>query len=244
MYRKIVVIASLLALLPGVLFAETRQFLGTRTGWSRTEEVFLAGRYKGHNLFLVIGAKPTNKALHTISGWRSSTTYFEDVRGGAQFFTGQIRDSVESVPENSGNLGDSTVDLFVDPVKKILDFNIITPAALVFKTAVNLGRIGWHGAMIIAEPAFRIGAGSVALLGAPLVKPAAFLGVSLTYTGTAAYGYGSSTIAGTIFAGATGAAVALDVASAPLVAAYEWQQPETPVEEVAPVVAEEAPAPE
>lgn len=227
---KIVLMACMVLMIPGTLLAENSYFLGTRTGWGLTQQAFLEGRYKEHNLFIVIGAGPTTDALHTISGWKSTTTFVQDVTGGAHTFGEQLSKSVSSVPDNCSALGKSVSDLFVDPVKEFRDLNLITPVAIVGKTAVNAVRIGWNGAMMVAEPVARTGWGLLALVGSPFIKPAAYTGVFLAYTGTAVYGYSSSAAAGVVMMGATGTVMALDVATTPAVALYEASQPDTTAE--------------
>jgi hypothetical protein len=64
----------------------------------------------------------------------------------------------------------------------------------------------------------------VALVGAPFVKPVTYTGVALIYSGTALYGYGSSAAAGVVMTAATGTVLALDIATVPVVAAYEASQ--------------------
>jgi hypothetical protein len=235
---RIVFMVCMALMIPGPLLAESSYFLGTRTGWGLTQQAFLDGRYKEHNLFIVIGAGPTTNALHTISGWKSKTTFVQDVTGGADFFGDQLSGSVTSVPDNCSALGKSVSDLFSDPVKEFRDFSLITPVAVVGKTAMNAVRIGWHGAMVVAEPVVRTGAGLLALVGSPFIKPATYTGVFLAYTGTAVYGYGSSAAAGAVMMGATGTVLALDVATTPAVAVYEAHQPEPPIEPAPQHVAE------
>ncbi len=224
---KIIFMIAMLLMLPGIVLAESSYFRGTQTGWGLTEQVFGDGYYKTHNLFLVIGAKPTTAALHTISGWKSSTTYLQDLGDGVDTFGEQMSKSGKSIPDNCSDAGKSVTDLFVDPVKEIKDFNLITPATIVFKTVVNTLRVCWNGSMVVVEPVARAGYGTVAMVGAPFIKPAAYTGVGLIYTGTALYGYGSSATAGAVMTAATGTVLALDVATSPAVAVYDAFQPGT-----------------
>ena len=222
MARRIVLLLIIAVLLtPALSAAETRFFLGTRTGWERTRETFLEGRYKGHKMFLIIGARPTGEALNDISHWKSRTTYIEDVRRGGRCFGDQAMESIKSVPNNGGALGRDVINLLADPVREIRDINLITPATIVYKTVANVAKIGWHGAKLVGEPVVRFGGGTVALVGSPFIKPVTYTGVSLIYTGTAVYGYGSSAAGGTVMLGATGAVLGLDVATSPLTAVYE-----------------------
>lgn len=206
---------------PALTAAETRFFLGTRTGLARTQEAFLDGRYKGYNLFLVIGTRPTGDALGAISEWKSRTTYGQDIRRGARFFGDQTLASIKSVPDNCGDLGNDVLHLLIDPVNEIKGINLITPATIIYKTVVNIAKIGWHGAKIAGEPVVRFGAGTLALAGSPCIKPVTYTGVALIYTGTAVYGYGSSAAGGTVMLGATGAVMGLDIATSPFTAIYE-----------------------
>jgi hypothetical protein len=224
---KIALMVCLALMVPGAALADSSYFRGTRTGWGLAEQVFGEGRYKKQNLFIVIGAGPTTAALRTISGWKSETTYFQDLGEGVDTFGEQMSKSATSIPDNCSDVGKSVADLFVDPVKEIRGFNLITPATIVYKTAVNALKIGWNSAMVVAEPAVRAGYGTVALVGAPFIKPATYTGVALIYSGTALYGYGSSAAAGVVMTAATGTVLALDVASTPVVAAYGAFQPDT-----------------
>ncbi len=223
---KIAFIIAMVLMLPGMVLAESSYFRGTQTGWGLTEQVFGDGYYNTHNLFLVIGAKPTTAALHTISGWKSSTTYLQDLGEGVDTFGEQMLKSGKSIPDNASDAGKSVADLFVDPVKEIGDFNLITPATLIFKTVVNTLRVCWNSTMVVAEPVGRVGYGTVALVGAPFVKPVTYTGVAFIYTGTALYGYGSSATAGAVMTAATGTVLALDVATTPAVAVYDAFQPD------------------
>lgn len=222
---KITFMACMALMLPGIALADSTYFRGTRTGWGLTEQAFVEGRYKEHNLFIVIGAKPTTATLHTISEWKSKTTYLQDLREGVDTFGEQLSKSATSIPDNCSDAGKSIVDLFVDPVTEISNVSLITPAAVVWKTAVNIIKVGWNSAMVIAEPVARVAYGTVALAGSPLIKPATYSGIALIYSGTALYGYGSSVTAGTVMAAATGTVLALDVASVPAVAVYEAFHP-------------------
>lgn len=226
MAKPIALLILFCMVLPGPLAAQSRYFLGTRTGLCRTQEAFLEGRYKNFNMFLVIGARPTNDALREIRTWRSKTTYAEDIRKGAEIFSDQAGASLASVPVNGKAIAHDVVHLGLDPVNEIRDINLITPAALVYKTVVNVVKLGWHGIKIVGEPVVRVGAGSLALVGSPFIKPATYTGVYLIYTGTALYGYGSSAVGGAVMLGATGAVLTLDIATAPLVAAFAVSQPE------------------
>lgn len=227
---RIAFVIGIALLLPGAVLADSGYFLGTRTGWGLTEQVFGKGRYKEHNLFIVIGAEPTTAALHTISGWKSKTTYFQDLGEGVDTFGEQLSKSGRSVPNNFLAAGKSLGDLFADPAREIGNFNLISPATIVFKTAVNAVKIGWHSAMLVAEPVARAGYGTVALVGAPFVKPATYAGVALAYSGTALYGYGSSAVAGTVMTAATGGVLALDVATSPAVMMYGAMPPDAPLD--------------
>ena len=211
----------LAALQPLSADAESRFFLGTRTGWERTQEALLDGRYKKHDLFLIVGTRPTGEALSDIRQWKSRTTYGQDIRRGARFFSNQASESIKSVPDNCGDFANDIVHLLVDPVKEIKDINLITPAAIIYKTVVNVTKIGWHGVKIIGEPVARFGAGTAALVGSPFIKPVTHTGVFLIFTGTAVYGYSSSAIGGAVMMGATGAVLGLDIATSPLTAIYE-----------------------
>lgn len=224
---KIVLLIFMALMLPGTVLADSSYFRGTRTGWSLTEQVFSEGRYKKQNLFIVIGTKPTAAALRTISGWKSRTTYLQDLGEGVDTFGEQMSKSATSIPDNCSDAGKSVADLFADPVREIRDFNLITPATIVWKTAVNVLRIGWNSAMVVAEPVVRFGYGTVALVGSPFIKPVTYSGVALVYSGTALYGYSSSAAAGAVMTAASGTVLALDVASTPAVAAYEAFQPDT-----------------
>lgn len=224
---KIVLMIFITLMLPGAVLADNSYFRGTQTGWSLTGQVFGDGRYKSQNLFIVIGAKPTASALRTISGWKSRTTYLQDLGEGVDTFGEQMSKSATSIPGNFSDAGKSIADLFVDPVSEISDFNLISPVTIVLKTAVNALRVGWYSAMVVVEPVARVGYGTVALVGAPFVKPATYTRVALLYSGTALYGYGSSAAAGAVMTAATGTVLALDVASTPAVALYEAFQPES-----------------
>lgn len=224
---KIVILVFMTLMLPGNVLADSSYFRGTRTGWNLTEQVFGEGCYKEQNLFIVIGAKPTTAALRTISGWKSRTTYLQDLGQGVDTFGEQMSKSATSIYENGADAGKSVADLFVDPVMEIRGFNLITPATIVWKTAVNVLRVGWNSAMVVAEPVVRVGYGTVALVGAPFIKPATYTGVALIYSGTALYGYSSSVAAGAVMTAASGTVLVLDVASTPAVAVYEAFQPET-----------------
>jgi len=221
MARRIILLILLAVLQPLSLNAETRFFLGTQTGWARTQEAFLDGRYKKHDLFLIVGTRPTGDALNDIRKWKSRTTYGQDIRKGAHVFGDQASKSIKSVPGNCGDFGNDIVHLMIDPVKEIKNINLITPAAIIYKTVVNVAKIGWHGVKIVGEPVARFGAGTAALAGSPFIKPVTYTGVFLIYTGTAVYGYSSSTIGGTVMMGATGAVLGLDIATSPLTAIYE-----------------------
>jgi len=185
---KIVLIVCLAVMIPGIVRADSSYFRGTRTGWQLTQQVFMDGRYKEHNLFIVIGAEPTAKALRTITGWKSNTTYLEDLTSGARTFSRQLSKTASSVPDNGSSLGKSVTDLFVDPVDEFSDFSLITPATVIGKTVWNVLRIGWYGTMLVAEPVVRVSGGVLALVGSPFIKPATYTGVALVYTGTAVYG--------------------------------------------------------
>jgi len=225
---KIVLLLCLL-LLPATVLAESSYFRGTRTGWSLTAQVFADGYYKQQNLFLVIGARPTGAALDTISGWKSKTTYLQDIGAGVDTFGEQFSRSATALGDNSADAGESVADLFVDPVRELRDFNLITPAAIIFKTVVNLLKVGWYSAMVVAEPVARVGYGTVALAGAPFIKPVTFTGVALVYSGTALYGYSSSAVAGAVMTAATGTVLVLDTATTPAVAFYEALQSDSGV---------------
>jgi hypothetical protein len=223
---KIALLTFVVLLQPLTVQADSNYFRGTRTGWSLTEQVAGEGRYKKQNLFIVVGTKPTTEALHTIRGWKSKTTYLQDLGEGVDIFGEQMSKSVSSIPENGSDAGKSIADFFVDPVNEIGSFSLLTPITLVWKTTVNVLRIGWNGTMLVAEPVFRAAYGTVALLGAPFVKPVTYTGVALIYSGTALYGYGSSLAAGTVMTAATGTVLALDIATVPAVALYEASQPD------------------
>lgn len=225
-----IVLLILMTLLPVTVSADSGYFRGTRTGWSLTEQVFGEGRYKKQNLFIVIGAKPTTDALRDISRWKSRTTYLQDLGEGVDTFGEQLSKSAASIPDNCSDAGNSIADLFVDPVTEIRDFNLISPATIVYKTVVNILRVGWNSAMVVAEPFARAGYGTVAMVGAPFIKPLSYAGVALIYSGTALYGYGSSAAAGAVMTAASGAVLTLDVASTPAVAVYEAFQPDTAAE--------------
>lgn len=224
---KIVLLVFMALMLPVTVLADSSYFRGTRTGWSLTEQVFGEGRYKNQNLFIVIGAKPTTAALRTISGWKSRTTYLQNLGEGVDTFGEQMSKSATSISDNCSDAGNSVVDLFADPVREISDFNLITPAMIVLKTAVNILKVGWNSAMVVAEPVVRVSYGTVALVGSPFIKPVTYTGVALIYSGTALYGYSSSVVAGTVMTVASGTVLALDVASTPVVAVYEAFQPDT-----------------
>ena len=224
---KIALSIFMALMLPGTVLADSSYFRGTRAGWGLTEQVFGKGRYKKQNLFIVVGVRPTTAALRTISGWKSKTTYFQDLGEGADTFGEQMSKSATSVPDNGSDAAKSVADLFVDPVREISDFNLITPVTIVFKTAVNILRVGWNSAMVVAEPVARVGYGTIALVGAPFIKPVTYTGVALIYSGTALSGYGSSAAAGAVMTAATGTVLALDIATAPAVAVYEAFQPGT-----------------
>lgn len=227
---KIVLPILMALMLPGNVLAESSYFRGTRTGWRLTEQVFSEGCYKGQNLFIVIGAKPTTAVLRTISGWKSRTTYLQDLGEGVDTFGEQMSKSATSIYDNGSDAGKSVADLFVDPVMEIRDFNLITPVTIVWKTAVNVLRVGWNSAMVVVEPVVRVGYGTVALVGSPFIKPVTYTGVALIYSGTALYGYGSSAAAGAVMTAASGSVLALDVASTPAVALYESFQPDNSVD--------------
>ena len=221
MARRIILLLFLVVLQPLTLYAETRCFLGTRTGWERTREAFLEGCYKEHNMLLVIGARPTGRALEAISEWESETTYGQDIRRGARFFGNQAVESITSVPDNCVDLGTDIVHLLIDPVNEIRDINVITPARIIYKTFVNVAKMGWHGVKIAGEPLARFGAGTVALVGSPFIKPVTYTAVGFIFTGTAVYGYGSSVAGGTVMLGATGTVLCLDIATSPFTLLYE-----------------------
>lgn len=224
--RQLLLLMLIMAMLPAALFAETRSFLGTRKGWVRSQEVFFDGRYKTFNLFLVIGARPTTNALNSILGWKSRTTYLEDIQKGAHFFSEQAFGAYKSVPENSRDFGNDVVHFFADPVKEIKDINILTPAAIIYRTVVNTGKMGWHGIKIVGEPLVRMGAGTLSLTAGPLIKPVTYTGVFLIFTSTAVYGYTSSAVGGAVMLGATGTVLAMDTATAPVTLAYDLSHEE------------------
>lgn len=224
---KIVLLILMALLLPETVLADSGYFRGTRTGWNLAEQVFGEGRYKKQNLFIIIGAKPTTDALRNISGWKSRTTYLQDLGKGVDTFGEQLSKSATSIPDNCSDAGNSIADLFVDPATEMRDFNLITPATIVYKTVVNVLRVCWNSVIVVAEPVARAGYGTVALVGAPFIKPVSYAGVALIYSGTALYGYGSSAAAGAVMTAASGAVLALDVASTPAVAAYGAFQPNT-----------------
>lgn len=214
----------LLSALPGQ--AQDRFFLGSRTGWSRSAEVFSEGRYNGKNLFLVIGSRPTAKALHTIQGWKSRTTYGEDLQAGWNRFAEQMGRAAASVSQNVSSLGSGLRKLGSDPVEEVKDGSVLTPAVILFKTTVNLVKAGWYGVAIFGEPVMRGTYGTVACIGSPFIKPATFAGVSLLYSITALYGYTSSAIGGGVLLTATGTVFTIDVATSPITALYVYSQPE------------------
>jgi len=200
--------------------AEDRYFLGTRNGWERTKEVFKDGRYKEQNLFIIIGAEPTTLALYKLKNLKSKSTYFEDIETGGIFFKRQLIKSAKSFPINLKMIGYNFKNLFLDPVTEIKQFSLITPAKLIYKTVVNCFKIGWYGIIFVGEPVIRTGAGTLALVGAPLMKPVVYTGIASAYTVTAVYGYGSSLAAGSVTLSATGVVTCLDIATSPMVAIY------------------------
>lgn len=206
--------------IPSPAHAAGRYFLGSRTGWERTTETFMEGRYKNYNLFLVIGTRPTNNALKGIMNWKSPNTFTGYIKEGAVFFSEQSNESVKSVPKNSRELANSFIRLFEDPVEETKDFDLITPASILWKTGVNMAKIGWYALMTPCEPVARFTVGSLGVIASPFIKPAEYLILSTGFTCTAIYGYSSSSIGGGILLGATGAVCALDIATSPLVAAY------------------------
>ncbi len=224
---RIILLLATLLVLPTTLQAESRYFLGTQRGLERTGEAFLDGRYKEHNLFLITGVRPTHDALHAVGQWHKKTTYGEDLKRGGRIFRDQLGESADSFPENAGSLGESLADLFIDPVDAVRDLSLLTPATLVAKTVINTLRIGWHGVMLVAEPVVRTSAGTLALVGSPLIQPAFYTAKGTAYTGTALYGYTSSAVAATVLGTATGAVLALDVATTPAVAVVSLMAPST-----------------
>ncbi len=221
MVRVTILIIVLGFISPSAVFADSRVFLGTKTGWSRTAETFTCGKYKDTRLFLVIGTEPTGKAIKEVYGWSTGSTFIGDLKSGMKFFNKQISESVSSVPQNAVDLGKNVGDLVADPVKEIQEFSLLTPALIVGKTIVNICKIGWYTVKLPCEPVFRTGAGTIALAGSPFIKPVQFVCKYGFISGIAAYGYTSSAAGGVVLLGATGAVFAMDLATSPFVGAYE-----------------------
>jgi hypothetical protein len=203
---------------PSAVSADSRIFLGTRTGWARTGETFTCGKYNGNCLFLVIGTRPTTDAVCAVYDWETGSTFMEDVKGGGRFFHKQLGESASSVPENAILFGRSFGDLAADPVREIQDFSILTPATIAGKTVINILKIGWYAVKLPLEPVLRTGAGTLAMAGSPFIQPVLYTGKYLLLTGVAAYGYTSSAVGGGVLLGATGGVCALDIATSPFVA--------------------------
>lgn len=221
MVRALILFVTFGFISSSAVFADSRIFLGTKTGLSRTAETFACGKYKGTNLFLVIGTEPTGKAVKEVYGWSSGSTFVGDLKSGMKFFNKQFSESVSSVPQNAVDFGKSVGDFVADPVEEIQDFSLLTPALIVGKTIVNIFKIGWYALKLPCEPVFRTGAGTIALAGSPFKKPVQFLGKFGFISGIAVYGYTSSAVGGSVLLGATGAVFTLDLATSPFVAAYE-----------------------
>lgn len=204
--------------------AERPYFLGTQNGMLRTNEVFMQGYYKDTNLFLVIGAKRTTRILNTIRGWKSSTTYSEDIETGTAFFSDQINKAGASLPQNFESLGEDMSHWVLDPFRALEDISLITPISILFRISVNTLKIAWDGILIVGEPVLRIGSGVIAFVGAPFLKPVSYIGIASLLTVTSVYGYGSSAVGGAAMLGLTGAVLALDVVTSPFVLAYNLTQ--------------------
>lgn len=221
MVRALILLFALGFITPSAVFADSRVFLGTNTGLSRTAETFTCGKYNDTRLFLVIGTEPTGKAIKDVYGWSSGSTFTGDLKSGMTFFNNQFSESVSSVPQNAVDFGRSVGDFVADPVEEIQDFSLLTPALIVGKTIVNIFKIGWYAVKLPCEPVFRTGAGTIALAGSPFIKPVQFVCKYGFITGIAVYGYSSSAVGGAVLLGATGAVFAMDLATSPFVAAYE-----------------------
>lgn len=220
MRRIPLVILMAQVLLASQAWAEDRYSLGTRTGLAKTTEVFSTGRYKGTRLFLVIGTKPTNRALDKLAHLKSKT-FYEHTLDGAVEFRDQLSESAKSFPENGGKFTGSIADLARDPYRELKDPSIITPAKIIWFTVANSFKAGYYGIKSILEPVGRTGYGTVRLVAGPLVKPAQALGVGIAIVATGTYGYASSIVGGGVFLGATGAVVGLDLATSPFVALHQ-----------------------
>lgn len=202
-------------------WSEDRYFLGTRTGFGKTQEVFSTGKYKDTRLFLVIGTKPTNHALDTLFHLKSRETFLEYTKNGATEFRDQLSESAHCIPENGKKIGASIADLGRDPYKELKDPSIITPAKLIWFTVANTFKAGYYGVLFFLEPAGRVTYGTLRLTAGPFVKPAQVLGVGTAIVATGTYGYASSIAGGGVFLGATGAVAGLDLATSPLVALHQ-----------------------
>ncbi len=211
----------IILLCPSLLYADSNYLRGTRTGWGLTEQVFLEGYYKQQNLFIITGTAPTGKTLHAISKWKSKTTFKQDLNEGVDTFTEQFAKSGTSIPENFSLMGTNARNLFGDPVKEVSNFSVLTPAILIYRTALNSVKTLWYGLSVVGEPLLRIGMGTVVLAGAPLIKPVGYTATAAAYIGTAAYGYSSSVAGGAVMASATATVLALDIVTTPAVALYE-----------------------
>ena len=219
--------------------AERDYFLGTRTGWKRTNDVFVNGKYNDNRLFLVVGTGPTGRALSWLSHLKSKTTFVEDIRAGGQTFTRQLSESANSVPTNGKGFGESLADIARDPYKELKQPSIVTPAIIIGYTIADIAKVGFYGVMLIAEPICRTVYGTAALVIAPLEKPVEHAGVATAIVATSVYGYASSVTGGAVFLSVTGSVLALDAATSPFVGLYNHFEKEPSV--IAPIPVKETP---
>lgn len=134
--------------------------------------------------------------------------------------SGIINKTGKSFPKNFKSLGNNILNLVSDPVKTMKNISLLTPISILFKTSVNTLKIAWNGIVIVGEPVYRLGSGTIILAGAPFFKPACYTGTAGIFAVTSVYGYGSSATGGTVMLGATGTVFALDVATSPFVFLY------------------------
>ncbi len=221
MARIAAVLIIICFLLPSAGFADTRIFLGTRTGWARTSETFTHGKYKDTSLFLVIGTTPTTTAIKRIWQGDIGSTIKDDVSSGSTFFNEQLKKSGSSFSKNASGLVTSVGDLAADPFREIANCGLLTPARIVGKTVVNTLKIAWYAVILPFEPVARTGAGALVLSGSPFVKPLKYAGKYTLLTGVTVYGYTSSAAGGAVLLGATGGVFVLDIATSPFVSVYE-----------------------
>ena len=115
-----------------------------------------------------------------------------------------------------------------DPFNELKEPSIITPAKIIWSTVSNIVKAGFYGAMIVVEPAGRTVFGTAALVVGPMVKPVSYAGVGTAIVVTGTYGYTSSVTGGAVLSGATGAVLAMDIATSPFVGVYNLFNPAQP----------------